>query len=265
MKQLVNITTSLFLLLAITSCEDKNLLDENNKWTFADTANGAQIKLIHVYPSLTPAVTAGNGPAVFIYRGSQKLNGTAAQAMAYGNIWPASAVYGFIPTGNTPYYLVMNRVNSSAIPTPVAGDTVATLTYDFQANKNYSVFLIDTAPAAKTMVVEDVLAVPAANKYRARFGNVGMNPTDTFDIYSVRAGANVATNLSIKQMTGFADFDVPTLSDTFYLRKKGTTTPNISSVFGFTPTSLRSYTFFVRGKTGIATSRNTTLTFYTNR
>lgn len=154
----------------------------------------------------------------------------------------------------TSYYLVMNRVVGT-VPTPKAGDTVATLTYDFQVNKNYSVFLIDTAPSPKTFVVEDVIAVPAAMKYRARFGNVGMNPTDTFDIYSVRAGANVATGLTIKQMTGFSEFDVPTLSDTFYLRKKGTTTPNISSVLGFSPTSLRSYTFFVRGKTGIATSK----------
>lgn len=264
MKQLLNISKYLFLLFVIASCDDKNLLDENNKWVYADTASGAQIKLIHVYPSLTPAVTTGNGPAVFIYRGNQKLNGTAAQAMAYGNVWPASAVYGVIPTGNTPYYLVMNRVVGT-VPTPTAGDTVATLAYDFQANKSYSIFLIDTAPSPKTLVVEDVITVPAAMKYRARFGNVGMNPTDTFDIYSVRAGANVATGLTIKQMTGFTEFDVPTLSDTFYLRKKGTTTPNISSVLGFSPTSLRSYTFFVRGKTGIATSRNTTLTFYTNR
>lgn len=265
MKQLRYISMYLLLLFVVVSCDDKNLLDENNKWTYADTTNGAQIKLIHVYPSLTPAVTTGNGPQVFIYRGNQKLNGTAAQALSYGGVWPSSSVYGLIPSGNTPYYLVMNRVNTSAIPTPNAGDTVTSLSYDFQANKFYSVFLIDTAPSPKTFVVEDIITVPAALKYRARFGNLGMNPTDTFDIFSVRAGANIATNLSIKQMTSFSEFDVPALADTFYLRKKGTTTPNVSSVFGFSPTSLRSYTFFVRGKTGIATSRNTTLTFYTNR
>ena len=264
MKQYSLLFVAAIVSIVSGSCKaDRSLLDENVQWMAADTVNNAQVKFINAYSSITPAITAGYGPSLRIFRNDQKLTGTTAtlDTIGYGAQFPATTAYSIVPAGSNTFYFVMNRIVSGAFA-PRAGDTVFRKTQNLEAGKKYTFFLVDTVQNPDVMVVEDKVINPGYGKYALRFVNLVANPSDRYDFFSVKQGRNIFSNIGYKQITEFIALPKPQANDTFYLRNTGNT-HNVSSAV-VAPADERVYTFYARGKAGIAI-RDTTLAVYTNR
>ena len=261
-KKIFLIALPLFIL--VTACKKTTeLLDENSKWIFSDSLHNANVKFIHAFPSLTPALTSGAGPAVVVYSDAKRIvpGSPAPYPMVFGGQFPNTATYASLPAGQTNFNFIMNRITNGAF-SPVAGDTVFKNSITLVEGKYYTMFLIDTVPNPKVLVLEDVFTIPDQDKFKARFINLIANPNDKYDIYSDKKAGNIFSNVGYKEVKDFIDFPVSTSSDTLRLRLTGTTS-DVSklAVLGI---AQRVYTLFSRGKTGVA-GRTPVLTLYTNR
>lgn len=262
--KLKNISILFFCIAFVLVACKKNKLDEVSVLQESDQVNNANVKFIHTFSSLTPALTTGAGPNVFMYQNGKKINGSTSgsSSLVYGGVFPLTTSYGLIPIGSVYFEAVLARVSGST-PAPLPGDTVFKATTGLASGKYYSLFLTDTVPTPSIKVVEDDMSIPDTNSYKIRFGNFIANPNDTYSVWSRREGKLIVDNISYKTVSNFITLKVPSTIDTFDLRKTGTTT-NISSINSFSPVQHRIYTLFGRGKTGIST-RTLTLSYYTNR
>jgi Domain of unknown function (DUF4397) len=254
--------------LVLSSCDKgTNLIDENNKWVFLDSANSANIKIVQVFAGNTPQVpTAPNattGPQVFVYANGAKLNGTS---MNYGTVWPTSNVYGNIPAGATKFDVINGRMDLTVVPNIPkfnAGDTLHTFTATLDKGKYYTLYIGDTVPSVKVTLKEDNLPTPDYQTYKIRVANLVMNPTDTLTLFSSRQNAEIISNIVHKDVSNWVQLPLPIISDTLIFRKKGTTT-SYAQVNGFSPAGQRMYTIIGRGKTGV-TGKTPAAAIITNR
>lgn len=240
--------------MMLPSCKDENLLDANNKAEFIDSTKFANIRVIHCFagntPQLPTAPNATTGPQVFMYVNGKKLNGNA---LSYGGQWPSPNVYAIVDPGTVKMEAVMARLNLAIVPNvpaPIAGDTLISGNQTLQAGKFYSVYFGDTVGTYRLTVREDVMPTPDYQTYKIRMAHWIMNPLDTFNLYSRRLQANIVSDVTHKQVTGWVQLPVPVLNDTLEIRKRGTTT-SIVTPLALTPVGLRFYTVVLRGKTGL--------------
>lgn len=258
--------------LLLASCGSKNLLDENVKSGYVDSSQSAFIKVIHNFAGNTPQVpTAPNattGPQFFLYGNGVKLTGNA---LSYTNVFPASTVYAAVPSGNNIRFdLVLARINLAVVPNvpaPIAGDTLLTFNQSLDAGKFYTFYIGDTVPTVRVSVKEDLLPVPEYQTYKIRLANFIMNPLDTLTLYSRRQKAEIIQAIPHKEVSDWVQLNLPIISDTLELRKKGTTTTYITvggTAPAFAPAGLRMYTVVVRGKTGV-TAKTNSASIITNR
>ncbi len=279
MKIIKIITTIICIsIIGIYSCKkkDKDLIDDNNKWVYLDSNTSTNIKIIQVFAGNTPqiptAVNLTTGPQVFIYANGQKLNGLA---LSYGSPWPTTNVYGNLPSGLIKFDVINARMDLTVVPNVpkfLTGDTLATFSSTLEKGKFYSLYIGDTVPSLKVTIKEDLFVEPKLETYKIRFANFSMNnnPTDTFSIFSRRENKEIIFNISHKEVSDWVQLPIPILSDTFELRKKGSTVnylnaiPSGAALPGFSPTPLRMYTIAVRGKTNI-TAKTNLATIYINR
>jgi hypothetical protein len=255
MKKLLIPITALICTALIASCDkNENLLDENIKWQFTDSANSANVKIIQVFtanaPSLPTAPTTTTGPQVFVYANGAKLNGTA---LGYGGVWPTTNVYGNIKPGSTKFDVINGRLNLTVVPNVpsyIAGDTLTSITANLEKGKYYSLYITDTAPTVRAILKEDILETTEYQKFKVRLANFSMDVTDTFSIYSVRENAELATNITHKTISNWIQLPVPIINDTMQIRKKGSLVPYITlNTFG--ATGERLYTLLARGKQNV--------------
>ncbi len=264
MKKLL-IISALSGFVFLMACEKTSeLLDVNTQWQLSDTAANAQVKFVHAFASTTPALTSGAGPSLQIWANGKKVTGTTAtlDAVAYSGQFPASTAYSLLPAGQTTFYFIMNRWTGGVFA-PVAGDTVFKTTQTLVAGKKYSIYLVDTVPTPNVIMVEDTWTPPDFGTYKIRYTNLVANPTDRYDVYSLRNAKNIFTNVGYKEFTPYISLPAPATADTLIVRRTGTMTL-IDSVKGFFPTGERVYTLFSRGKTGV-TGRTPATTWTTNR
>ncbi len=257
MKRLIIICSAIALITAsIIGCKKEDNIAKNNKFIYADSVENGNFRVIHCFAGNTPQLptaSANTGPQVFIYANGMKLNGNA---LSYGGQWPSPSVYANVPaTGNVRFDVVMARLNFASvpvIPSPIAGDTLLTVNANITKGKFYSLYFGDSVGGPyKLEVREDVLAVPAYQKYKIRLANWSMNQSDTFDVFSRRENAVIINNVSIKQISNWIELPLPIIADTIDIRRKNTTTIFATSNGSFIPVGLRMYTLMVRGKTGV--------------
>ncbi len=279
--KILKITTSLICiaLIGFYGCKKgENKIDANNKWVYLDSTNTANIKIIQVFAGNTPqiptATNATTGPQVFIYANGQKLNGLS---LGYGSVWPTSTSYGNIPSGNVKFDIINARMDLTVVPNVpkfIVGDTLGSFIATIDQGKYYSLYIGDTVPTVRVTLKEDIITTPATNTYRIRFANFSMNnnPTDTFNVFSKREGIEIITNIPHKDVSNWVQLPVPILTDTFEIRKKGSTLTYLTAVVSgqvsnptsFSPAPLRNYSIIIRGKTGV-TSKTNIAPIYTNR
>ncbi len=180
-----------------------------------------------------------NASRNFVYMGTTPLTGTTL-SYAGTSVFPAGSAYSSMPSGNV--NIVIKDTLSTTTQLPLNFST------NFEAGKFYSIFTYDTLTATKYKIVTDDIVIPADSSIRFRFANLfySASPVAGLDIYSWRANATIATNVSTNDVTSFANH--PFRSDTLYVRATGTTSPDLVKLFysGFTPK--RSYTAILRGR-----------------
>lgn len=251
------ISTIAFLALfsGLFSCE-KDAIEANRKWEFADPTK-ANLKIVNAYTSNVPAGATGVGVTRFYaYQNANKLNGNALSA---NGVWPGSATYASVNTGETAFNFILDRRIGTDYGKPVKGDTAFLGKTTLEAGKFYTMFMVGEAPTQTLWTVEDKLVEPKENFYAARFVNLAIYPTATprpIDIYSRREKRNIVSKLEFRKITEFIEIPMPDPKigiDTLDIRDAGTTKNLYFSTIN--PTSRRSYTFYNYGRGTFALDR----------
>lgn len=203
----------------------------------ADTLQAVEIKdlsnkaMVQVYNA---AVSSGGS---LINVDNSPVNG--ATALTYGSAFPASTYFVSEP-GLRSFFIKPS--SASSVQLPVA------FSENFQASRYYNIFIFDTLTAARQITVPTEIEIPSDTTARVRFANFiySAAAVPAVDIFSVKRQANVFTNVSATEVTGFIPFASNT-SDTLIVRSTGTTT-SLAELKGFNPTRKRSYTVVFRGR-----------------
>jgi hypothetical protein len=215
-------------------------------------------------------VATVNASRNFMWVDSRQINGAS---LTTGSVFPTTG-YGFEVGGGLRNFLVRDTLSTST-----------QLPYSFaenlQAGKNYTLFMYDTITSPKQKTVITNIEVPTDTTARIRFAHFPYSPTaiPAVDIFSVKRNANIFTNVSLTEVTGFIPI-ASGVTDTFYVRPAGTGTnlqnfnpspapgalTNIQAIL--TPTIRRSYTLIFRGGYRATATTNTTvrsLSVFVNR
>ena len=250
--------TILSAFLIYGSCKKREITKVNENFDVVDSSKVANIKLVQAFAGNTPQIpTAPNlttGPQVYFYANGKKLNGNA---LSYGGVWPSPNVYAVAPTGNVTFHVVQARLNLGVVPnvpSPFAGDTLATFTANLVAGKFYSFYMGDTVPFVRVTVREDMLQIPDEGTFKIRLANFSMNIRDTFKVSRRSDGIEVISNIAHKDISNWIQVPLPILeADTFDLRRKSDliTAPPALSFISTTFISLRMYTMIVRGTSAL--------------
>lgn len=263
-------------IIMATGCE-KDKLDGLVKWEPYDPATSANIRLLHAYAWLSPAVTVtspslASGQHFYFYRDTFKLNGNP---ISYGGNWPGPSVYSLQPAGSYDFRLVLARqatVNGVVVPKPNAGDTFITKKLTLEAGKYYSAFITDTLPNKDLWMIEDKINPVYDTAYYIRLAHLLVNNKDTLNVFSRRENRNIISDITYKTASEFVRLRVPTSADTFEIIRRGPGT-NPYTVTGTSPTNRvntfvgtpgRYYTLIARGNPRVA-GRAAAVGFYTNR
>ncbi len=257
--------------LAISACE-KTQLDELRKTEFYDPATSANVRFLHVYPWLTPAVTTTNpslasGQHFYIYRDTFKLNGNP---ISYGGNWPGPSVYSLQPVGSFDFRIVLARQVAN-LPRPSAGDTLVVKRMDLAAGKYYSAFICDTFNNRDLWVIEDKIDPVYDTMCSIRLVHLLIHNRDTISIFSRRENREIASNVTYKTASEFVKMRVYSTADTFDIIRRGpgsnpyntTGTGRNNWITGFVGTPGRYYTLIARGNSRVA-NRGASLGFYIN-
>lgn len=249
--------TGVFLVFGCDKDFDKNLIEENKQWEFANIEN-ANLKIINAYISNIPAGAPGVGATRFYaYQNGAKLNGNAISAVGS---WPGPATYASIPAGNTNFDFVLDRRvgTTSDYGKPVLGDTAFKAKQTFEKSKFYTLFMLGEFPKQELFSIEDIITNPKEGFYRVRFGNLVVNAgTKNVDVYSRRENsfklrnnekiAPIASNISYKSFTNFIELPIRGV-DTLEVYDAGTSAKALYSFNTFSPITRRVYTFYTFGK-----------------
>lgn len=278
--------------MAFVTCnkETNDKLDVLEKFYYHNPQSIAQVKFIYAYTPLTINGTAAasvsgtttSGTGFRITMDGNKINGAAsptggAAATAanvntffwgplpggtnyFASFYPPTTTYAFLPPGPHTFKFSLNRIVGGAYA-PIAGDEVFSTTVALAAGKKYSMFLADPYGPPGAYMIEDVVPVPPLNQFAARFINLSADAT-RYDVTSTKLGIKLFSNVGFKEMRDFAVFTT-TVSDTIYLRNAATNAV-IAQINGFSPGTQKVYTFYARGKAGVA-GRTAGLNYYNNR
>ncbi|MCU0467489.1 MAG: hypothetical protein MUF58_02725 [Arcicella sp.] len=254
----ISIFTLTLLFMGLFACE-KNLIEANQQWAFADP-NNANLKVVNAYTSNVPAGAPGVGVTRFyIYQNTAKLNGNA---LSSPGSWPGPATYASLKTGASAFNFLLDRRVGNDYGKPVRGDTAFTAQMTMEAGKYYTMFMIGESPRQSLWLVEDKIIAPKENFYAARFANIVVSATPKpVDVFSRRERRKLVTNLTYRSISEFTEIPISNINDTLDVMDAGTT-KILYSFNGFAPVSRRVYTFYTYGRTGFAPER---LTNYANR
>ena len=191
----------------------------------------------------------------YIYVDGAPQNGAA---LVSGNIFPSGlGNYGFSVLGGNRAFLLRDTSSTTTQAQLSFANVVG-------INKNYTIFAFDTITSIKQKTVETQIVVPADTSARIRFANFIYHPftMPPVDVFSFNRNANIFSNISITDVTGFINYPSGLAVDTLYVREAGTSNVLAKvSTSGLTPK--RSYTVLYRGS-GRALGLKTA-TLFTNR
>lgn len=203
----------------------------------------------------------------YLYVDFKPVNGAT---ISYGSTFPVGAAGFSVPAGQR-NFLFRDTLKTSL-------QTALTLNEALTAQKQYTIFAYDTVNNAKVKIVPTDFEIPTDTTAKLRFINLVYSKTaiPNVDIYSVKKGANIFSNISPEAVTSFIPY-ATALTDTLIVRTTGSATHNLinRTTAGriplrliLTPTRHNIYTVVLRGSYYSDTSNQTnlrTLTFFTHR
>ncbi len=199
--------------LSFTACKD----DDDENPTPAPTY--ANMMVIHASP---------DAPGVDLLVDNVKLNNAAIN-------FPS----------NTPYISVTSGNRNVKVNVAGTSTTVIDATLPLAANKNYSVFAIDSVASLDALVIEDNLTSPATGKAHVRF--IHLSPDAPAVDVAVDGGAVVFGDYSYEEYSAFTPLDAGTYD--LEVRVAGTSTVALD----LDPITLQAgkiYTVFAKGFLG---------------
>jgi hypothetical protein len=256
-----NITAYSILIIIITamSCqkEPKTALTYYGDYL----SDYARIKIVNGSPSLK---------AFHVWVNGIKINGATANApLSYGSLWPLQD-YSDVAAGTGTVSVVYPA--TAARPDSV----YKAVAYAMQPGKYYSMIVTDSVarPNKAVFVTDDFGSMADSGYYKFRFVNAIANSTP-LDLYSVRQQKVVASNIAYAGASAFVKLPISfiytatstTTTDTFYMRRNGTTVNITQPLFTLTPSNQRSITIYARGSFLDSSAAGTTrriLATYTN-
>ena len=280
----------LFILLMMPvlffSCskETDDNIDQQEKFYTDNPDAIAQVRFINAYTALTinglSTSLATSGTGFRITMDGNKINAaqnnsSATNTFRYGgqpdtvtyplSFYPSATAapttpYAFLNPGQHNFRFIMNRIVSSNFA-PTAADEVFNATVGLTAGKKYSMFIADPYAPPGVYMVEDNFIVPEPNAYGVRFINLSGDATSRYDVVSRRYGGKLFSDVGNKELRNFMYIGTTT-RDTISLMLAGTNT--LVSSISFLPGTQRVYTWYARGKTGVA-GRTPAINYYTNR
>lgn len=225
-------------------------------------ATGAKVKFVNM---------SWNAPGVIFYGKDTILKFSAALA-GTGGILLGTGVGATFPSND--YAVLAPYSGALRIRIPVNATVSPGLFFDLgnidiQDGKNYSVYLVDSFPLIKALVVNDDLKnfnLYTDSSYGARLV-VGIFATPSgqlFDLFSKNENRVIAPNIANNTATSFMELKVWPVADEIQVRLAGTTT--IVAKLAQTPVGHRTYTWFARGRYGALVAPGLPiLSFYTNQ
>ena len=201
--------------------------------------NSAFLKVIHAAPgfrrvfnapdSLNIIVGAVNGQRLFAATPNSATTALTAPAppFTYNSAFPTNTTnvntYAAVPSGGQDIRLLLRGVvNFDSI-------TIATIPKNLNPGWYYTLIITDsitTTSDYSKIWIQDNLIKPDSGKYSIRCVNAVMNDTagKKIDVYSFRSGANIFSNMSPGDVSGFNTLAIPSVfTDTFSVRRAGTT------------------------------------------
>lgn len=147
---------------------------------------------------------------------------------------------------NTGYLTVNAGTRNIKINVSGTSTTVINANVNFEANKNYSVFAVDSVSKISAIVLGDDLTAPASGKAHVRFVHLSPN-APAVDIAVASSGAVVFPNTAFKNGTAFKPLDAGTYN--LDVRVAGTTTVALP-LPAITLQAGKIYTVFAKGFLG---------------
>lgn len=211
--------------------------------TYQYTDGSSYLRLIHAAPSFRQVFNLPDSFHVFI--NANKVNGTL---LTYNTLFPSATsgnAYVTVAAGSQPVkFSVAGAVNPDSIQ-------IVNFTGTFTAGDWYTMLITDSA----RIVLKDNYTKPATGNYSLRFINVVMNDTagKAVDIFSVRANANVFTNIKPGTTpTALQNATYNTVNDTLYVRRAGTTF-NLAVLNNQAFSDRSAYTLYYKGDGNLKT------------
>jgi hypothetical protein len=244
MKKIISYTllvaTSIML---FTACKKQTDLVAD----FSLSSEKAFLRVIHVAPSFRAIYNAPDSFNIYVNNG--KVNNSF---ITFGGQFPAS---GSTQNG---YFAVNPGYNNVVLSyggiLSQNGDSIPFSLSDrlFALGKYYSIIITDrynqNVDSVK-MILEDKFTTPSNNNYGLRFIHAVLNDTAgrNIDVYSIRRGANIVSNIKPGQVVDFQQIPIQSvLNDTLYVRRAGTSF-NLSTLNGASFSNQRTYTMIYRG------------------
>ncbi|MBP6430604.1 MAG: DUF4397 domain-containing protein [Ferruginibacter sp.] len=247
----------LFALIGFTSCNKNNLNDI--ALTSNPTNDKAYVKFINSYTALTPSIgTPANGPNVDFYVNGAKTNGAAGTTavplgigVPYGSIFPnISSGYIQTPSDVVNIKAVLNRPTGGGLPS----DTIANYNYRLAAGGYYTILLSDVNPnptpaTPNMMLIGESIAKPAYGFFKLRLLNMYVN-NQALELYNSTSATVITSGIVYKNLSNWIELPLHSVSNVYQIRVAGTTTV-LGAFTAFTPSNLRSYTFWIRGNPAV--------------
>ena len=182
----------------------------------------------------------------YLFVDDKAVNGAT---IAYGSSFPSGAAGFAVEAGQRVFLFKDTSVNATT-------QTFLTVKENLAAKGNYTFFAYDTVNAAKLKFVATDIIIPDDTAARIRLANFiySKTPIPNLDVYSVKKGANIYSNLTPETITQFMPYP-SSITDTLILRTTGSTTNNLinRTTAGRIPVQLvinpirkRSYTIVIR-------------------
>ncbi len=173
----------------------------------------------------------------YIYLDSKPIVGSA---LAFAAVLPTT--YRFVVTPGTHQVLIKDTL-------PTTTQSQLNFTQAFDADADYSIFMYDTSTTVKQKTVKNNISFSSDTIPLIRFANFiySPNPLPALDVYSVKKGINIFSNVSVADVTNFVPY-VGVANDTIQIRQVGTTI-SIINLIGLNPApNKRIYTLILNGR-----------------
>ena len=171
-------------------------------------------------------------------------NAVTGAALAYAATFP-STPSNFSVTSGIRAFLIRDTLSTTTQPPMSFAES-------FESNQNYTIFMYDSLTTPKQKTVRNNIIFPDDTTSRIRFANFIFTKTavPNVDLFSVKRNANVFTNVSITDVTGYIPHPSSSKTvenDTLFVRETGTLNL-LATLNGFAPVRKRSYTLVFRGR-----------------